>query len=116
MIGIFGGSGFYKLLSEAEKVEIDTPFGAPSSPVMVGKIGTKEVAFIARHGLKHEFPPHRIPYKANRVGDILTVLIYEYSNATSQAETKTQKTGKFSTSGGPDGVSVRWGIPFQALR
>lgn len=39
--------------------------------------------------------------KANRVGDILTVLIYEYSNATSQAETKTQKTGKFSTSGGP---------------
>jgi len=39
--------------------------------------------------------------KAHKVGDILTVLIYENSNATSQAETKTEKTGKFSTSGGP---------------
>jgi flagellar L-ring protein FlgH len=39
--------------------------------------------------------------KAHKVGDILTVLIYENSNATSQAETKTQKDGKFSTDGGP---------------
>lgn len=39
--------------------------------------------------------------KANRVGDILTVLIYEYSNASSQAETKNEKSGKFSTGGGP---------------
>ncbi len=39
--------------------------------------------------------------KAHKVGDILTVLIYESSNASTQAETKTQKTGKFSTSGGP---------------
>jgi len=39
--------------------------------------------------------------KAHKVGDILTVLIYESSNATSQAETKTEKTGKFSTKGGP---------------
>ncbi len=46
--------------------------------------------------------------KANRVGDILTVLIYEYSNATTQAETKTQKTGKFSTSGGPGTGSLRF--------
>ena len=39
--------------------------------------------------------------KANRVGDILTVLIYEYSNAKSQAETKNEKSGEFSTEGGP---------------
>lgn len=39
--------------------------------------------------------------KAHKVGDILTVLIYEASNASTQAETKTEKTGKFSTSGGP---------------
>jgi flagellar L-ring protein precursor FlgH len=39
--------------------------------------------------------------KAHKVGDILTVLIYEASNATTQAETKTEKTGKFSTTGGP---------------
>lgn len=65
MIGIFGGSGFYSLLDQAEQRIIDTPFGRPSSPVTIGKIGSKDVAFIARHGLKHEYPPHKIPYKAN---------------------------------------------------
>ncbi len=53
--------------------------------------------------------------KANRVGDILTVLIYEYSNATSQAETKTQKTGKFSTDGGP-GVGPLGFIPLFGVK
>jgi 5'-methylthioadenosine phosphorylase len=65
MIGIFGGSGFYSLLDKAETIEKETPFGPPSSPITIGTIGKKEVAFIARHGLHHEFPPHRIPYKAN---------------------------------------------------
>ncbi len=65
MIGIFGGSGFYSLLDEVETVTRETPFGAPSSPVTIGVIGRKEVAFIARHGLQHEYPPHMIPYKAN---------------------------------------------------
>jgi 5'-methylthioadenosine phosphorylase len=65
MIGIFGGSGFYSLMDDAKKKIVNTPFGVPSSPVMTGKIGEKEVAFIARHGEKHECPPHKIPYKAN---------------------------------------------------
>ena len=65
MIGIFGGSGFYSLLDNAEVITRETPFGMPSSPVTVGTIGKHEVAFIARHGVQHEFPPHRIPYKAN---------------------------------------------------
>ena len=65
MIGVFGGPGFYSLMDKAEAVDRETPFGRPSSPVTIGAIGKKEVAFIARHGLKHEFPPHRIPYKAN---------------------------------------------------
>ncbi len=39
--------------------------------------------------------------KAQKIGDILTVLIYEYSNATSQVESKSQKDNKASTSGGP---------------
>ena len=65
MIGIFGGSGFYSLLDNAEIMQRETPFGAPSSPVTVGTIGKQEVAFIARHGTHHELPPHRIPYKAN---------------------------------------------------
>lgn len=65
MIGIFGGSGFYSLLDNAEVIEKETPFGSPSSPVTVGTIGRQEVAFIARHGLHHEYPPHKIPYRAN---------------------------------------------------
>ncbi len=65
MIGIFGGSGFYNLLDEVEIIEKETPFGPPSSPIMLGRLGKKEVAFIARHGAHHEFPPHMIPYKAN---------------------------------------------------
>lgn len=65
MIGIFGGSGFYSLIEDAQVVEKETPFGMPSSPITVGIVEGKEVAFIARHGLQHEFPPHKIPYKAN---------------------------------------------------
>lgn len=48
--------------------------------------------------------------KAKNIGDILTVLIYENSNATTQAETKTEKSGDFSTSGGP-GIGTLSFIP-----
>jgi 5'-methylthioadenosine phosphorylase len=64
-IGVFGGSGFYEFLEKAEEVEVDTPYGAPSGPVAVGELGGKRVAFLPRHGRRHELPPHRIPYRAN---------------------------------------------------
>ncbi len=64
-IGVFGGSGFYSFLEEPEEVKVPTPFGETSAPVTVGLIGGRSVAFIPRHGAKHEFPPHRVPYKAN---------------------------------------------------
>jgi 5'-methylthioadenosine phosphorylase len=64
-IGVFGGSGFYAFLQDTETVEVDTPYGAPSAPPVIGEVGGRGVAFIPRHGLKHEFPPHRIPYQAN---------------------------------------------------
>ena len=38
-IGVFGGSGFYELLDNPREHKVNTPFGAPSSPVMVGEIG-----------------------------------------------------------------------------
>ncbi len=44
---------------------IDTPYGKPSSDITVGSIGNKKVAFIARHGANHQYPPHKVPYKAN---------------------------------------------------
>ncbi|MGA4993847.1 S-methyl-5'-thioadenosine phosphorylase [Nonomuraea bangladeshensis] len=64
-IGVIGGSGFYSLLDDAEEVELATPYGPPSDVVTVGRIGSRSVAFIPRHGRDHRFPPHRIPYRAN---------------------------------------------------
>jgi len=64
-IGVFGGSGFYELLEKPEEHRINTPFGAPSSPVMVGEIGGRTVAFLPRHGKDHSLPPHMINYRAN---------------------------------------------------
>jgi 5'-methylthioadenosine phosphorylase len=64
-IGIFGGSGLYSLLSRATEVVVDTPFGPPSAPVVVGDVDGRRVAFLPRHGTRHELPPHRIPFRAN---------------------------------------------------
>lgn len=64
-IGIFGGSGFYSLLNNAEEIVIETPFGSPSDKIAVGEIAGKKVAFLPRHGKNHQYPPHKIPYKAN---------------------------------------------------
>lgn len=64
-IGVFGGSGFYAFLEDAETVEVDTPYGPPSAPPVVGSIGPYRVAFIPRHGDKHRYPPHAINYRAN---------------------------------------------------
>jgi 5'-methylthioadenosine phosphorylase len=64
-IGVFGGSGFYELLEEPEEHRINTPYGAPSAPVMIGRIGPKAVAFMPRHGSSHQYPPHMINYRAN---------------------------------------------------
>jgi 5'-methylthioadenosine phosphorylase len=44
---------------------VGTPYGAPSAPVHVGEVGGVPVAFLPRHGAAHEYPPHRIPYRAN---------------------------------------------------
>lgn len=64
-IGVFGGSGFYELLDNPKEYRIGTPYGAPSSPVMVGEIGGKVVGFLPRHGKDHSLPPHMINYRAN---------------------------------------------------
>jgi 5'-methylthioadenosine phosphorylase len=64
-IGVFGGSGFHDLLEDPEEYRMNTPYGAPSSPLMVGMIGGRSVAFLPRHGKNHELPPHMINYRAN---------------------------------------------------
>jgi 5'-methylthioadenosine phosphorylase len=64
-VGIFGGSGFYTFLDDVERISVETPFGAPSGPVAIGDVAGTRVAFLPRHGARHEFPPHAIPTKAN---------------------------------------------------
>ncbi len=65
-IGIFGGSGFYKLFdSKYEEKIIETPYGAPSAPVVIGTMAGKKVAFMPRHGQNHQYPPHKVPFRAN---------------------------------------------------
>lgn len=64
-IGVFGGSGFYAFLDDARTVPMDTPYGEPSAAPVIGEVGGRAVAFIPRHGVHHEFPPHRVPYRAN---------------------------------------------------
>ena len=64
-IGIFGGSGFYEFLEKAEEREMDTPFGKPSAKITLGEYAGRKIAFLPRHGEKHQYPPHKIPYRAN---------------------------------------------------
>jgi 5'-methylthioadenosine phosphorylase len=64
-IGVIGGSGLYEFLDSAQEVTVETPFGMPSDPLVIGEVAGRKVAFVPRHGRDHRFPPHRIPYRAN---------------------------------------------------
>jgi 5'-methylthioadenosine phosphorylase len=64
-IAVIGGSGLYALLEDAHEVTIATPYGAPSDAITVGDVAGRPVAFLPRHGRDHQWPPHRIPYRAN---------------------------------------------------
>jgi 5'-methylthioadenosine phosphorylase len=70
MLGVIGGSGFYTFFeslfgSTVRNINVDTPYGEPSAPVTVGALGEHEVAFLPRHGAKHEYSAHTVPYRAN---------------------------------------------------
>jgi 5'-methylthioadenosine phosphorylase len=64
-VAVIGGSGLYALLDDAEELTVETPYGPPSDAITVGTVGGRRVAFLPRHGRDHQFPPHRIPYRAN---------------------------------------------------
>ncbi len=64
-VGVFGGSGFYEFLDDCTEIEIATPYGPPASPVSVGTLAGRRVAFLARHGRHHDYAAHRVPYRAN---------------------------------------------------
>lgn len=66
-IGIIGGSGLYEMegLSDIEEVKVTTPFGAPSSTLIVGNMEGARIAFLPRHGRGHRLSPTEIPARAN---------------------------------------------------
>jgi 5'-methylthioadenosine phosphorylase len=64
-IGVIGGSGFYEFLESPEALSVPTPYGEPAASISVGSVAGRLVAFLPRHGRHHEFPPHRVPYRAN---------------------------------------------------
>ena len=64
-VGVFGGSGFYRLLDEVELVDVDTPYGKPSDRIAIGSVDGVSVAFLPRHGSGHVLPPAAINYRAN---------------------------------------------------
>jgi len=69
LVGIIGGTGLgdalVQHLTGAESHDIDTPFGRPSCPILVGKMGNRQVAFLNRHGKGHKLAPSDIPFAAN---------------------------------------------------
>ena len=69
-IGIIGGSGLYDIdeLTDCQEQEIDTPFGRPSAPYIVGTLQDQRVAFLARHGKGHSILPSELNFRANIYG------------------------------------------------
>jgi 5'-methylthioadenosine phosphorylase len=67
ILGVLGGSGLYDIdgLIDARAVEVSTPFGPPSGPVLTGRIGDTQLLFLPRHGRGHRFSPSEINYRAN---------------------------------------------------
>jgi len=64
-IGIIGGSGFYEFFGAGRWVNIKTPYGRPSDQIFLTTYKGKKIAFLPRHGRKHQIPPHLINYRAN---------------------------------------------------
>jgi len=66
-IAVIGGSGLYSMpgLEDIKEQVIETPFGDPSAPIVIGNLEGQEVAFLARHGIGHHISPTEINYRAN---------------------------------------------------
>lgn len=67
LFGIIGGSGLYGFegLKNIETIEVETPFGKPSSPIVIGEVQGQKLAFLARHGIGHIYSPSEVNYRAN---------------------------------------------------
>ena len=66
-IGIIGGSGLYEMdaLEDAQWIAVDTPWGAPSDELLIGRLHGTKFVFLPRHGRGHRIPPSHLNYRAN---------------------------------------------------
>ncbi len=66
-IAFIGGTGLASMsgLEVTQRQAVETPYGAPSGELIIGKLAGREVLFLARHGEGHTLPPHRVNYRAN---------------------------------------------------
>lgn len=64
-LAIIGGTGFYhpKIMNDIKEMKIQTRFG--EAQLAVGTFNDIDIAFLARHGGRHQVPPHRVNYRAN---------------------------------------------------
>jgi len=66
-LAVIGGSGLYDMpgLQNIQEHDVSTPFGKPSSPIIVGELEGQQIAFLARHGIGHFIMPSEVNYHAN---------------------------------------------------
>lgn len=68
IVGLIGGTGLGQALAtevRGDPLEIQTPYGPPSGPILRGRWEGVEIAFLSRHGLGHRYCPTSVPYRAN---------------------------------------------------
>jgi 5'-methylthioadenosine phosphorylase len=96
-VGIIGGSGLYAMegLRVLHERSVETPFGDPSDPYVIGEIDGVGVAFLARHGRGHRFTPSEVNYRANIYG--MKVLGVHTIPSTARAIARTRSSATASS-------------------
>jgi 5'-methylthioinosine phosphorylase len=67
VLAVIGGTGLDRLpgLEISQRREVATPYGQPSAALTYGSYQGHTLVFLARHGDAHQFPPHKVNYRAN---------------------------------------------------
>ena len=64
---VIGGTGLQDMegLQKLQSIELETPFGKPSAPIVIGVLAGRQIAFLSRHGIGHHLLPSEVNYRAN---------------------------------------------------
>ncbi|MEM1133270.1 MAG: S-methyl-5'-thioadenosine phosphorylase [Pseudomonadota bacterium] len=66
-IGVIGGSGLYAVdgLENVQEIAVESPFGKPSAPLVMGEMAGHRFVFLPRHGAGHRITPTEVNARAN---------------------------------------------------